>query len=91
MIRRLVTIPACVEHEGIASAEVLLPWTCIHCGGPRGEPVPMLSFDGSRRLEVHGWANPCGHLERYAEVRDWIRAQPAGAVPVRVAFGGVLA
>ena len=67
---RKVTIPACVEHEGLFSRTVILPWFCLHCGGPRGEPYETISYDGSRRLAVHGWKNPCGHTEKYSEVRD---------------------
>lgn len=68
--KRTVTIPACVEHEGFYSMTVTLPWVCLHCGEPRGEPYDALSYDGSRRLAVHSWKNACGHVEKYAEVRD---------------------
>lgn len=72
--RRTVTIPACVEHAGHHSMQVTVPWVCLKCGGPRGEPFETLSWDGSRRLSVHGWSNPCGHLETYASVRAAIAA-----------------
>ena len=71
---RLVTIPACVEHEGLSALTVSLPWVCLHCGGPRGEPFPTRSFDGSRVLFCDGWSNPCGHVEKYSEVRAAITA-----------------
>lgn len=64
-----VIIPSRETHEGYHSMTVTVPWTCLHCGGPRGHPFDTLSFDGSRRLNVHGWHNPCGHVEKYSEVR----------------------
>lgn len=67
--RRTVTIPACADHDGYHSMTVDLPWVCLECGGPRGEPFATTSWDGSRRLGVHGWHNPCGHVEKYSAVR----------------------
>lgn len=73
---RLVTIPASIQHEGFFSLTVKLPWVCLTCNGPRGEPYDTLSYDGSRRLAVHGWTNPCGHVELYSEVRAaWQKAK----------------
>lgn len=69
MSTRLVRIPRCDTHEGIFSMDVELEWTCPVCGGPRGEPRDGLSYDGSRRLGVHQWSNPCGHVDTYAEIR----------------------
>lgn len=66
---RTVTIPACEQHDGYSAVTLRLPWRCIHCGGPRGEPFDTISYDGSRRLGCHGWTNPCGHVEKYSEVR----------------------
>lgn len=66
---RTVTIPAMDEHAGLHSITVELPWVCLVCGGPRGEPFEALSFDGSRRLSCHAWRNPCGHSEPYGKVR----------------------
>jgi len=65
-----VRIPACSEHAGIYAVEVLLNWTCPVCGGPRGEVYDTLSYDGSRRLGVNGWCNPCGHIDYYVRVRN---------------------
>lgn len=67
---REVRIPACAQHDGYASIRVRLPWRCLHCDGPRGEPQDVISWDGSRRLACHGWVNPCGHVELYREVRN---------------------
>jgi hypothetical protein len=69
---RTVVIPACPQHEGVMRLQVALPWRCIHCGAPRGEPRPAVSYDGSLRLDCDGWENPCGHVEKYSEVRAWI-------------------
>jgi hypothetical protein len=82
--QRTVVIPSRETHEGYYSMTVALPWTCLHCGGPRGEPFDALSFDGSRRLNVHSWLNPCGHVEKYSEVR---RALPTPASTEETARG----
>lgn len=66
---KTVRIPSCEQHEGFHSTEVTLIWECPACGGPRGEVFDTLSYDGSRRLSVHGWRNPCGHIDGYADVR----------------------
>lgn len=67
---RTVTIPAAERHEGFHKQRVHLAWRCPTCGGPRGEPGPAFSFDGSRRLNVDGWKNPCGHVDKYADLRE---------------------
>lgn len=67
--RRTVRIPECTEHAGYAAMTVSLDWVCPVCGGPRGEPFQTVSYDGSRRLACDGWENPCGHVDRYADVR----------------------
>ncbi|MDP2398839.1 MAG: hypothetical protein Q8M53_10840 [Burkholderiales bacterium] len=69
---RAVTIPACEQHDGYSAITVTLPWICLECGGPRGEPSEGISYDGSRRLHVHTWNNPCGHVEKYSAVRKSI-------------------
>ena len=71
---RKVTIPARVAHEGIHSMTVELNWFCPVCGEPRGEPLETISYDGSRRLGVHGWKNPCGHVDKYSAAREEVRA-----------------
>lgn len=69
MDTRTVLIPACVQHEGIYSILVKVQWVCPVCGGPRGEPFNILSYDGSLRMQVQGWTNPCGHVDKYGDVR----------------------
>lgn len=69
----IVTIPEKDQHEGIFSMTVFINDYCPVCGGKRGEPIEGLSFDGSRRLEVHEWRNPCGHLDLYKHVRAQVR------------------
>ena len=68
-LARTVTIPACMEHDGLHSIHVTLLWECPQCGGPRGEVFATISYDGSRRLGCDGWRNPCGHIDHYAAVR----------------------
>lgn len=74
---RSVTIPACVEHQGFYQMTVMLPWVCMHCGGPRGEPHDVRSYDGSLWMNVDGWDNPCGHAEKYQAVREWVSREQA--------------
>jgi hypothetical protein len=65
---KTVYIPARPDHDGISGVEVTLEWSCPVCGGPRGEPHPVRSYDGSRILYCDGWTNPCGHVDKYADV-----------------------
>ena len=69
MTTRTVIIPACYEHAGMLSWTVALEWVCPICGGPRGEPSGGFSYDGSRRLVVSVWKNPCGHVDKYEDIR----------------------
>ena len=64
-----VRIPGREEHEGYYSIVVKVNWVCPVCGGPRGEIFNTFSYDGSRRLPVHGWRNACGHVDKYSAVR----------------------
>lgn len=67
--KKTVTIPACRNHEGIYSVDVEIDWICPVCGQPRGEIKKGFSYDGSLRLVVDTWQNPCGHIDKYADVR----------------------
>ena len=68
-----VMIPACPEHEGLFSLAVVLVWECPVCHERRGPITDALSYDGSRRLVVSGWVNPCGHVDKYAALIDEAR------------------
>jgi hypothetical protein len=68
--RRIVTIPGCMNHAGHHAIQVTVDWVCPECGAPRGEPYKALSYDGSRRLGVDSWRNPCGHIDGYPSVRE---------------------
>lgn len=70
-----ITIPACLAHQGFLSIQAEVPWNCIYCGVERGSLRSGFSFDGSRRLTVSLWTNPCGHVESYEAVRQWLKAQ----------------
>ena len=72
---KTVTIPACAEHMGLYSADVRIKWVCPICSGPRGPVHKTFSYDGSMRLSCDGWENPCGHVDKYSDVR-----REAGAV-----------
>ena len=73
-----VTIPSLDQHLGLHSSEVRISDRCPRCGGPRGEPFEGLSYDGSRRLVVHRWNNPCGHVDTYGAVRAELRLEAEG-------------
>jgi hypothetical protein len=64
-----VTVPACTQHDGVLSVDINLNWACPTCGKERGRLFPTFSYDGSRRLAVDGWNNPCGHVDFYSSVR----------------------
>ncbi len=66
---KLVTIPACEQHEGILVINILLKWNCPICNKQRGEIRPVFSYDGSRRLSCDGWRNSCGHIDKYSAIR----------------------
>lgn len=79
-----VTIPACAEHGGFNSKTVRLRWVCPKCGGPRGKVYQTLSYDGSQRLGVDGWANPCGHIDYYPDVLKEARANEEAEINKRL-------
>ncbi len=64
-----VYIPAYANHEGIYGMYVKLRWVCPVCGQPRGQIFNSRSYDGSRFLAVDAWNNPCGHIDKYDDVR----------------------
>lgn len=66
--KKIVIVPQVAHHRGKLAAEVTVPWVCPVCNGPRGEPYLTSSIDGKFRLDCHGWSNPCGHLDPYAQV-----------------------
>jgi len=70
-INMKVEIPKMQEHAGYPGNVMLVEINdyCPRCGGKRGEPFSTISYDGSRRLHVSGWTNPCGHVDTYAAVR----------------------
>lgn len=76
LVLKTVTIPAADQHEGHYKKTVTLKWTCPICGGPRGEPFEGLSYDGSLRMTVHRWENPCGHIDAYSDIREEARNNP---------------
>jgi hypothetical protein len=67
-----VSIPRIEQHEGYPGNIITIEISnkCPICGGKRGEPHKVLSYDGSRRLEVDGWINSCGHIDKYESVRQ---------------------
>ena len=66
---KTVYIPARAEHDGTHGVYVKLRWVCPKCGAPRGEVKSGRSYDGSRILFCDTWQNPCGHVDKYADVR----------------------
>lgn len=66
---RVVEIPARENHMGLCFVRVKLHWRCPVCGKPRGEIRRVRSYDGRQYLDCDGWANPCGHVDKYTDVR----------------------
>lgn len=56
------------SHQNTRTVKVL--WQCPRCGGPRGRVELAPSYDGSRKMMVSFWTNPCGHIDTYARVRQ---------------------
>ena len=73
MTTKRVRIPASEEHIGLYAVNVTLNWVCPVCGGGRGDVHPAVSYDGGLRLHCDGWENPCGHVDKYAAVRQEAR------------------
>ena len=65
-----VYIPACANHDGVYGIYVNLRWVCPICGHPRGQILNGRSYDVSRVLAVDTWKNPCGHVDKYDDVRN---------------------
>lgn len=65
-----VKIPICAEHAGspLCLKTVIIADKCPVCGGERGATYQGFSYDGSRRLVVDCWQNPCGHIDKYSDV-----------------------
>lgn len=66
---KTVYIPARAEHDGTHGINVKLRWVCPICGAPRGKISNGRSYDGSRVLFCNTWQNPCGHVDKYDDVR----------------------
>ena len=67
---KTVTIPAQEDHNGIRAAKVILKWECPVCGEMRGETTTGRSYDGSKILYCNTWINPCGHIDKYSDIRE---------------------
>lgn len=66
----IVTIPKFSEHAGYAGNLISLEISdfCPICGKPRGKIYGTHSYDGSLRLNVDGWINDCGHVDKYSDI-----------------------
>lgn len=65
----IVTIPNKSEHNGFGLITLEISDNCKKCGKPRGEIFGTHSFDGSKRMNVDGWRNECGHIDKYCDIR----------------------
>ena len=75
-----VCIPACETHEGYKSIKLKLRWVCPICGKPRGTIKSVRSYDGSMCLQCDGWTNPCGHIDKYDNVRKEAKANGLNSI-----------
>ena len=69
----LVRIPIVENHGGFSGyvQQVEIAELCPKCGKPRGKNTihNVRSYDGSRFVICDGWTNPCGHIDKYSEIR----------------------
>lgn len=65
-----VLIPAKDHHLGVDSWWVTLKWVCPVCGEKRGKVQQSYSFDGKFKLFCDTWRNPCGHVDKYCNLRE---------------------
>lgn len=65
-----VVIPIIPNHEGnpFWIREIRISKYCPKCGGERGKPYKVRSYDGSKSIVCDGWKNPCGHIDLYKDV-----------------------
>ena len=66
----IVTIPSSSTHGGFGLVTLEISDNCPTCGEKRGEIFATHSYDGSRRLNCDGWNNPCGHIDKYSDIRQ---------------------
>ncbi len=52
----------------VALRTITIPDRCPKCGGPRGEPRNLNQCDDGEFYSVQTWTNPCGHVDRYADL-----------------------
>lgn len=62
-------------HPYLPIPSVTLPWVCPVCGGPRGEPYNYNFCEDGSWYSCDRWENPCGHIDRYADVLARLQAQ----------------
>jgi hypothetical protein len=70
-IRDRATEDAAWGNPGLFSPAlrtVTIANTCPVCGGPRGIPSKRPFYEDGVSFAVDCWANPCGHIDRYADV-----------------------
>lgn len=73
---RTVTI---IERHGWIRriVRVTVPWTCLECGEPRGEPYNLNMAEDGDYFSVDVWDNPCGHIDKYNDVLAELRKSTA--------------
>lgn len=86
----VVTIPRIEQHDGspFNLATYRISDNCPICGQKRGKPYGTISWDGSMKLHCDGWRNPCGHIDKYSDVRKYgeriKRKEPRAIKPIEV-------
>ncbi len=53
---------------GVVLRTVEIADACPACGGDRGRPVPRRFCEDGEWYDADCWANPCGHVDKYAAV-----------------------
>lgn len=52
----------------IITRKIEISDTCPKCGGPRGEPREERMIEDGDIAYISRWHNPCGHIDKYADV-----------------------
>lgn len=55
--------------------EVTVPWVCCTCGEARGEPFGHNFHEDDVWMHCDRWENPCGHIDKYADVLKQARSK----------------
>ena len=77
---KVMTVLVVVRKDTILPSirELTVPWLCLTCRGPRGEPFGHNFMEDGESYYCHRWDNPCGHTDSYVDViKEYEHAEDA--------------